>query len=249
MGFKAGLGVNLKRVRINYGFDLFRNLGATHFMQVNIPIGTSKKEEAKIALSLRENSLMGSADDYILNDEYEEALPIYKEAIQLNPENSRASYNLACVYSVLNDLENGRIWLDYTLRLDHSPEMLLRIENDRDLGNLRNTNEYREIMYKYGAGPAPEKPPVTPVEETETPEDEVPIDTEVPAENEMPEEPPVEPESEAPEEMQPEAEDNPSEEAPEEKPKEEAPESESEESNLPGLIEDNPDLEFSPPSE
>ncbi len=208
LGFKAGIGFNIKNIKINYGFDLFNTLGTTHFVQVNIPVGTSKKESTRIAAKRKEFDMLDSADIYILNNEYENALPIYKEIIQMNPGHIRASYNMACIYSVLNDIDNAKIWLNYTLNLDSSRAMLNRIEKDADLSNLRNSTAYDGIMNKSRAPKARIlKPKVSEVKASEA----------------------KEPQTKAPEAK--------------------APETESPGPKLPGTIEDNPDLQYSPPGE
>lgn len=154
-GIKAGCGFIIKNIKINYGFDLFNYLGTTHFIQVNIPIELAKKvvmgEEEVV--STEEQDILDSADDYILNNEYENALPAYLKVMQIDKNHTRAAYNIACIYAFLNDLNKSTPWLDYTLKLDSTPAMLERIKTDEDFDSIRETQAFKSIIEKYTVKP------------------------------------------------------------------------------------------------
>ena len=151
LGIKAGCGFKMQGIGVNYGFDLFGNLGSTHFFQVNYALGKMKPKALlkKLAEEAAGPKPIDAADNYVLSNDYNKALTEYNNVINADPNNVRASYNMACIYSLLNNIDKAIIWLEYTLKLDHSPAMLNRIKNDMDLDNLRYTEEYNNAIERY----------------------------------------------------------------------------------------------------
>lgn len=151
IGIKAGCGINIENIKINYGFDLFNNLGTVHFIQLNITFGHIKsqivkaKKEDKILIidALRYLSL---ANHYMRNKEYNKALPEYLKVISANPYHIKVAYNIACIYSIQNDTDTAIEWLKYVLSLDGT--IIEKIKKDPDFKNIKNTEFYKNILNK-----------------------------------------------------------------------------------------------------
>jgi Tfp pilus assembly protein PilF len=67
-----------------------------------------------------------------------------KKAISLDPNNSSAHYNLACLYSVTRKLDLAADSLNSALQNGFSDSQSLR--NDPDLAEFRKTKEFRKIL-------------------------------------------------------------------------------------------------------
>lgn len=151
LGFRAGGGFKIQGIGVNYGFDLFDNLGSTHFFQVNYAFGKIEPKAIieKAEEKPEERKAIDIADSYILSNDYDSALTEYNKVINANPNHARIAYNLACIYSVFNDADKAIMWLEHTLKLDHSPAMLNRIKKDMDFDNIRYTETFRQTIEKY----------------------------------------------------------------------------------------------------
>jgi len=112
--------------------------------------GSGKREAALVDFSRAIE--LAPDDSYYLNrgtvflkgKEYDRALADYREAIRLNPANSSASYNIACIHSLGGRTEEACHWLRESIargKVDFD-----YIRNDTDLDNIRNAACYREIM-------------------------------------------------------------------------------------------------------
>ena len=66
------------------------------------------------------------ADEYILLGDYDNALNQLNLAIQQDPNNVRAAYNLAAIYSSKNDIQKAIMWLEHTLNIDSSPAVVIQ---------------------------------------------------------------------------------------------------------------------------
>lgn len=84
------------------------------------------------------------------NGKYEEALEKFESVLGLKPEPPEAavaSYNVACCYSKLNQLQAGISALEDAL--DNGFEDFKRIRSDPDLANLRTAEEFDPLLRKF----------------------------------------------------------------------------------------------------
>jgi hypothetical protein len=153
-GFKFGAGFRYNRiivemnrftVQANYSIGLYRNFGPTHLFEINVAthfFGDWVPHQQK--------GLLQKADTYMTNvSTYSEALPDYSEVARSVPSHLRSAYNIACIYSVKQDVVNAVAWLEKVLKKDHSPQMILRIDDDPDLDTVRMTPEFMALLKKY----------------------------------------------------------------------------------------------------
>ena len=62
-------------------------------------------------------------------------------------------YDAACLYSVMGEKEKAIEYLQKSLELGF--RRFVHIKRDRDLNNIRNTNEFKKLIQKYETKPAP----------------------------------------------------------------------------------------------
>ena len=74
----------------------------------------------------------------------EESLKIDLKLVSLCPEEKVFHYNLACSYSLLDDLDLSLLALEKALLLGYDD--VEQIENDADLQNLRKDKRYRDLV-------------------------------------------------------------------------------------------------------
>lgn len=80
-----------------------------------------------------------SGDQQKINEAIEEE----KRAIAIEPNYSEAYYNLACIYSLEGEKEQALKWL--ALAIDHGYTALGELRGDKDLNNIRTTQEYKRL--------------------------------------------------------------------------------------------------------
>ena len=83
-------------------------------------------------------------DLYTKVGRFEDGLAIDEKLYQLNPENPEILYNLACSYSLMNQVD-----LSYrTIKkaIAHGYADLDHLENDGDLENLRNDRRFQRFF-------------------------------------------------------------------------------------------------------
>ena len=114
-----------------------------------------KKEKEE---EYNEEIIFARAAKYMESGQYDEALSEYLKIIKKNVKNIKAAYNITCIYSKENKIDNSIMWLDHLLGLDSS--LTEKMEIDTDLQNIRNTREFTNILNKY-------KKPVEPVNKVE----------------------------------------------------------------------------------
>ncbi|TFF97680.1 MAG: tetratricopeptide repeat protein [Promethearchaeota archaeon] len=75
--------------------------------------------------------------------EYEKALINYKRAIDANPQNDVAFYNLACVNSIQNNFDDALQYLKSAITLN--PQYKKSALTEEDLKNIRSLESFKEI--------------------------------------------------------------------------------------------------------
>lgn len=80
-----------------------------------------------------------------IEDDQSIILEKFVKAYSLNEAVS--SYNLACLYSLLNKKDEAFEWLEKALQI--TPEAKENVQNDPDLDNLRQDPRFKELLNKY----------------------------------------------------------------------------------------------------
>jgi len=96
------------------------------------------------------NSFLGEAN-------YERAEHHYLKALELEPDNYIAMYNMACVRSLQNRIDEAIEWLRKSI--DAGYDDFEWMEKDSDLDNIRKDERYQELIRK---GPRVRTRPLTP---------------------------------------------------------------------------------------
>jgi tetratricopeptide (TPR) repeat protein len=116
----------------------------------------NKKEIAKLdfeikfyegILKLRPNfvqALVALGDAYTKRGLFEKGLDIDKRLIRIRPEDTLAWYNLACSYSLVNNVDAGLDALNQAIMLGY--EDFSFMEKDKDLDNLKKDSRYQNLF-------------------------------------------------------------------------------------------------------
>ncbi|MFC1825834.1 tetratricopeptide repeat protein [Thermodesulfobacteriota bacterium] len=80
----------------------------------------------------------------ISRGKYQDALFLYQKIIDLLPDNPAVYYNIACIYARQNKPEESILWL--TKAIEKGFGDWEHIKTDKDLGNIRNSLQYQEIV-------------------------------------------------------------------------------------------------------
>jgi tetratricopeptide (TPR) repeat protein len=80
----------------------------------------------------------------MMQGEYARALPLMKKKIELQPDIFDAYYNIACIYSLQNEIDDAVIWLEKAVEKGFKDWKIL--ETDRDLDNIRGSSYYKKLM-------------------------------------------------------------------------------------------------------
>ena len=85
-------------------------------------------------------------DLYARRGFYQKSLDIDKRLVNAKPDDPVVYYNLACSYSLLNDIENAIKSLRHAVLLGYNNFRFLQI--DEDLENLRADKRFKEFVAK-----------------------------------------------------------------------------------------------------
>jgi tetratricopeptide (TPR) repeat protein len=96
---------------------------------------------------------------YLLSEKYALSITHYKKCLKQQPNNYLVHYNLACAYSLMNDVDNAVKHL--ALSIENGYKDLSHMEKDEDLDNIRSDQRYKELKDKLQRESEPEddKPP------------------------------------------------------------------------------------------
>jgi tetratricopeptide (TPR) repeat protein/predicted DNA-binding WGR domain protein len=78
---------------------------------------------------------------------YEEAIRITHKALEIAPNDPALHFNLACFYSIIKEYREALYYFELALKKGFNDED--KIRNDEDLNNIRNQQEFAEILSKY----------------------------------------------------------------------------------------------------
>lgn len=100
------------------------------------------KEDASLV-----DVLIPLGDAYTKRGLYEKGLEVDLRLSRLRPKDATVFYNLACSYSLLNQIEPGLKALEKALSFGYNEFKFLM--SDPDLENLRNETQFRKLMEQY----------------------------------------------------------------------------------------------------
>ena len=116
-------------------------MGNRYLSEGKLPLAIAEFESA-LALQPRflaaQNNL---ALAYAANQQYEQALAAFKKLIELDPANAGAYYNIAVLYALQNNVPEAVDSLKQAV--DKGYQNWRLIKNDKDLANIRDSEEYR----------------------------------------------------------------------------------------------------------
>ena len=92
------------------------------------------------------SKMMDDAGSSLTSGELEETIKLNKEAIKLRSPCYVCAYNLACAYSLKNDLTNAFHWL--SVAIDWDLASIEHLKTDPDLDNLRSDPRYNSLLQK-----------------------------------------------------------------------------------------------------
>ena len=88
-------------------------------------------------------------NSYLERGEYDKALTQYRQALELEPKNSVAHYNVACTYSEMEKIDEAIAALEQAVECGYDDVEWM--EKDEDLDNLRDDPRYKDIVRKLRA--------------------------------------------------------------------------------------------------
>jgi tetratricopeptide (TPR) repeat protein len=80
----------------------------------------------------------------MIKEEYDKAISIFKKLIELQPNDAKAHYNISCMYSRKNNIEESINWLMKAVNKGYNNWDL--IKTDKDLENIRGSSYYKELV-------------------------------------------------------------------------------------------------------
>ena len=124
--------------------ELFHKLGLLYEKKGDIPMA---RKNYRMVLQLKPDyapALIQSAMLSINENDYTEALKLFKHAVEIQPENVKLYYNIACIYSIQNQNDLSIEWLKKAVAKGYDNwDMLM---NDKDLENIRHLPGYKELV-------------------------------------------------------------------------------------------------------
>ncbi|MCB9747200.1 MAG: hypothetical protein H6755_02205 [Candidatus Omnitrophica bacterium] len=89
-------------------------------------------------------ALCALGDLYTKKGHYQKGLQIDKRLVRIRPNDPVVLYNLACSYSLLNDVDQAFDNLQRAITLGYDD--LYHLEHDDDLNNLRKNDKFRQYL-------------------------------------------------------------------------------------------------------
>jgi tetratricopeptide (TPR) repeat protein len=110
------------------------------------------REQYQRAISIQPQftpALKQLAEVYALNENYEMALALFSEVVELEPNKPDAYYRIACIYSKLNRVEESVNWLSKAINGGFDNWELLKTDNK--LENIRDSLAYQDLIRSLNA--------------------------------------------------------------------------------------------------
>ncbi len=143
---KSEIKENYNLIKENYNFQLLVDEGVELY---------KNKKEAKAIKKFQEAEKLGESGELfyfyansLMNlKRYDEAISYYKKGIEKKFNTHLCYYNIACAYSLKNDLKNARIFLKQAVKAGYNN--FKHIENDPDLNlSLRKDSKFLKDLRK-----------------------------------------------------------------------------------------------------
>lgn len=135
-------------LRINPGLaDAHYNLGIALQKQGRLNEAITHFQQALMTQPDFTQALNNLALAYAADKQYANALRTFKKTAGLQPDNPSHSYNIACMYALQNNIEESIEWLKKAI--DRGYQNWEIIKTDKDLENIRNSEEYRKLIKDY----------------------------------------------------------------------------------------------------
>jgi len=93
------------------------------------------------------NAYNNYANFLVETGDYDKAELYYKKAIEIFPNHGKPYYNLACLKSIQGDADTAIKYLKQAL--DKNPNFRYDAKNDPDFDSIRNTPQFKELIYNY----------------------------------------------------------------------------------------------------
>jgi tetratricopeptide (TPR) repeat protein len=84
---------------------------------------------------------------YAADKQYDKALDAFKKMTALQPDNTSHYYNVAVLYALQTKVEESLEWLKKAVDKGYANWEL--IKTDKDLENIRNSAEYKELVKRH----------------------------------------------------------------------------------------------------
>ena len=81
---------------------------------------------------------------YLAIRELDKAKDYFDIALRIKPNDPATTYNMACLFSLQNDVDESVKWLRLALSLN--PEYKKHISSDFDFNNIRSTKQFQDLL-------------------------------------------------------------------------------------------------------
>jgi tetratricopeptide (TPR) repeat protein len=125
-------------------FELHFQLGNLYFRKGDRQLAVQQYNKAlqlnpKFLPALHNLGLVTAA-----NKEYYKALTVFLDILNYAPDDAETHYNIACMYSQLNRVDDSIQWLQKAINKGYTNWE--SIKNDADLDNIRGSSAYKELI-------------------------------------------------------------------------------------------------------
>jgi len=129
---------------------LYYQLGELYMMKGIFTNAVENYEKALSILPKFPQALRQIAVVHSLHGDHDTAIAYLKKVVELTPDDPDAHYNLACMYSLAGNIDESVSWLKKAIEKGFDEWELLK--KDSDLGSIRMTQFYRELMQNQALG-------------------------------------------------------------------------------------------------
>ena len=125
-------------------FQNYNNLGKLYLKNEDINKAVEAFEKCLSLNSDFFDALLNLAKSYTQQKDYFKAIEQYNKMLQIKKESAGSIYyNIACLYSLQNDVQNSLLFLNKSISKGLNIEY---IKNDEDLKNIRHTDQYNALV-------------------------------------------------------------------------------------------------------
>ena len=81
---------------------------------------------------------------FSIRNENNKALSLFKQIVGLHPDSAETYYNIACMYSKKQNIEEAIGWLKQAINIGYNNWD--QIKTDKDLENIKGSSYYQELI-------------------------------------------------------------------------------------------------------